>query len=190
MLLPYRQLECNTLEDIQSQTLAWINQHYDLTDAAFLNSTLWEKLDTVSLLKASPALLSWTRSLGLRISELSMTVVNGPIGIDLHIDEMPVTAKINIPVLNYQHAINEWYHISQATLDRIGTRLNQFGSEVYNLSTIDIATLTKLDAIQMTGPIVFNSRIPHRVVCKPGALFPRVILACMFFNEPLEFLKS
>jgi hypothetical protein len=187
---PYYELYCEHLPLIQQQTLAWLQQHYNLTDQSSLQTDLWLKIDTKSFLKSSPALLSWFRSLKLLCKETAVTVINDMSGATLHIDELPVVAKINIPILNYHNVINQWYQVPKHLLETVNPIKNQFGSDFYILSNIDLGQCTLLDSIELTQPIVFNSQIPHNVVCLTGAKFPRVVLTCMFLNEPVEYLVN
>lgn len=185
---PYCELPCENLRLIQDQTLAWLQQRYNLSDQSSLQTDLWLKIDTKSFLKSSPALLSWFRSLQLLCKETAVTVVNDMNGAELHIDELPVVAKINIPILNYHNVINQWYQVPTHLLQNIDPIKNQFGSDFHILSSVDINKCTLIDSIELKQPVVFNSQIPHNVVCLPGAEFPRVVLTCMFVNEPIDYL--
>mgnify|MGYP003340762955 FL=1 len=110
-------------------------------------------------------------------------------GADLHVDELPVTAKINIPILNYHNVINEWYSVPHDLMSTVMPITNQYGSSYYALKSIDIDQCKLIGSVELIKPVVFNSQIPHRVVCQPGTIFPRVVLTCMFFKEPVDFLK-
>jgi hypothetical protein len=59
-----------------------------------------------------------------------------------------------------------------------------------NLASIDVSRLTLLDSIEMKVPTVFNSTVPHRVVCDDSAKFPRIVLSCMFQREPTQYLED
>jgi hypothetical protein len=185
----YHELPCTVLQDIQSQSLAYFNSIYDFRDQQSLNTDLWLKIHTRDFLKSSPALLLWVRELGLHIRETALTIVNDSQGAILHIDELPVTAKINIPLLNYQGVINEWWSVPDYIMKSVTPVINQFGQPYYNLEDIDLTLCTLEASIEMTGPIVFNSQKPHRVVVSKSAKFPRVILSCMFRQEPTSYLE-
>jgi hypothetical protein len=186
---PYHELKCALLPDIQSEVFNWLNKRYDLTDQKSLKTDLWLKIDSKSLLKSTTSLMSWFRELKLICRETAITVINDMSGAALHIDELPTISKINIPIINYQHVSNEWYHVPDNLMSNIVPSVNQFGSEFYDLGSIDISQCELIENIELQTPIVFNSQIPHRVVCKHGAKFPRVILTCMFYNEPIDYLR-
>jgi hypothetical protein len=185
----YHELKCALLPDIQSEVLNWLNKRYDLADQKSLKTDLWLKIDSKSLLKSTTSLMSWFRELKLICRETAITVINDMSGAALHIDELPTISKINIPIINYQHVFNEWYHVPDNLMSNIVPSVNQFGSEFYNLGSIDVSQCELIGNIELQTPIVFNSQIPHRVVCKHGAKFPRVILTCMFYNEPIDYLR-
>ena len=186
---PYHELTCECLDSIQKESLTWLTQKYNLSDQTSLQTDLWLKIDTKDFLKSNPSLLAWFQKLKLICRETSITVVNDMNGAKLHIDELPVTAKINIPILNYQHVVNEWYHVPDNIMSTITPTINRFGSAFYSLGSVDISQCELYGSIELKTPVVFNSQIPHRIVCNPDARFPRVVLTCMFFNEPVEYLK-
>jgi len=185
----YHELSCALLCDIQSQSLTYLDSIYDFQDQLSLNTDLWLKIHTRDFLKHSPVLLSWFRDLGLHVRETALTVINDYHGAPLHIDELPVTAKINIPLLNYHNVINEWWSVPAHVMRSVSPIINQFGQAYYDLKDIDLGRCTLDASVEMCGPIVFNSQRPHRVVVNKSAKFPRVILTCMFHREPLGYLR-
>ena len=186
MLKPYHKLSCANLEEIQNQSLNWLNKHYDLSNQSSLKTDLWLKINYIDFLKHNNALIDWFKELKLIPREIAVTVINNPTGADLHIDELPTVAKINIPIINYQNVVNEWYNADLSNIEKV---TNQFGAEYYDLTKIDISKCKLIDSIIPLSPIVFNSQIPHRVVPLPKATFPRVMLTCMFVKEPTYFLE-
>jgi hypothetical protein len=188
-LKPYYELECSNLKEIQEQTLTYLNAQFDLSAHSTLKTDLWVKLNTKEFIKFSPALVSWTRELGLTIKETAITVVNDTAGADLHIDELPVVAKINIPILNTQNVLNQWYEVPKSILETIPPNINKFGAKFYNLSSVDLSLCDKIGEIELVKPVVFNSQIPHCVTPINNAQFPRVVLCCMFFKEPVNLLQ-
>jgi len=44
--------------------------------------------------------------------------------------------------------------------------------------------------VELIKPIVFNSGIAHNIVFNDQAKFPRVVLSCMFYNEPIGYLEN
>jgi hypothetical protein len=152
------------------------------------NLKLWNKIDTLALIRAVPELPEFYNSIGLKLREVAITVWNNNKDVPLHIDELPVTAKINFPILNTEHTYNEWYTVPEELLSAVDPIVNQFGSAYYDLESIDLATCTKIAELVVTQPVVFNSQIPHRIRITEQAQFPRIVMPCTFFNEPIGWL--
>ena len=171
---------------IQEKVLAYLQSNTDLLERKDLH--LWNKVDTVALIKAVPELLKFYASLGLQLREVAVTVCNSHEDIGLHIDELPVIAKINFPILNTRHTYNEWYTVSNELIATVKPIVNSFGREYYNLDTIDLSKCTKVGETETLKPIVFNSQIPHKIRITEQAKFPRIVLPCTFFNEPVQLL--
>jgi len=182
---PYHQLTCNSLAEIQQQVLAWIK----LKNSQVLSSNqLWNKIDTADLIKSTPALIEYCQSLDLKIREVALTIVNKNEDANLHIDELPITAKINIPILNTKNTINRWYDIPKDLLDATRPTINSFGKKFYDFKNIDYTKLKLLGEIELLNPIVFNSQIAHNIVLGKHCQFPRIVLSCTFFKEPLHYI--
>ena len=45
-------------------------------------------------------------------------------GFNLHIDELPVIAKINFPICNTEHTYNEWYTVPEEIMSTIEPMIN------------------------------------------------------------------
>ena len=186
-LKPFHRMPCAELSQIQSDVMAWINSNRpDL----LTTKELWNKCDTAKIIKASPSLVRWCHGHGLKIRELAVTVINKPKDINLHIDEPPVTAKINIPIQNTRHSYNRWYDIPEKMLATHDPIVNIFGNKFYYFENIDYSKLEIIDEVELTEPIVFNSQIAHNIVIGENCKMPRVVLACTFFNEPKHFLQT
>jgi hypothetical protein len=184
---PYHQLECDNLAEIQQQVLAWIQSK----NSQILSSNeLWNKINTTDLIKSAPGLIKYCQLLNLKIREVALTIINKKEDADLHIDELPVTAKINIPILNTKNTINRWYDIPQDLLDATKPILNHFGKKFYNFKNVDYTKLKLLGEIELLSPIVFNSQIAHNIILGEQCQFPRIVLSCTFFKEPLHYLKN
>jgi hypothetical protein len=184
---PYHPLACHSLSEIQQQVLLWIGSK----NPAVLNSNrLWNKINTADLVKSCPALIQYYRLLNLKIREVSLTIVNEKEDADLHIDELPVTAKINIPILNTENTFNRWYEIPAELLAATSPVINKFGKKYYTFKNIDYSKLQLLGEIELLTPIVFNSQIAHNIVLGKDCCFPRIVLSCTFFNEPLHYLQD
>ena len=103
----------------------------------------------------------WFDSLGLKVRDMSFTVWNEEIKTSPHVDEPPVIAKINFPVLNTEDTYNVWF--------------DNEGKEI--------------DRVECTKPIVLRSNIMHTVERGKKSKLPRIQFSFCFYNEPLHLLK-
>jgi hypothetical protein len=188
-LKPFHILDCDPeLQSIIAErAVAFLRTQTDLFEDLDSRS-LWNKLDTVALVRAVPELAKYFQTFGLKLKEVAVTVCNNNNNATLHIDELPVVAKINFPILNTKGSRNLWYSVPKELM--VEPIINEFGSAFYNLSTVDLDQCEKIGDIEMLKPVVFNSQIPHMIEMSNCQEFPRLVLTCMFFNEPVDFLKE
>ena len=185
---PYHRLSCSMhmLSQIQNQVMEWINSNHP---AILESDSLWNKVNSADLIRHAPTLLEWCRSHDLKLREVALTVMNTPKGAPLHIDELPVTAKVNIPILNTKNSLNRWYHIPEKMLEETKPTVNKFGKNYYGFKDVDYSQLDMIGELELLGPVVFNSHLAHNIVIGERCILPRVVLTCMFFNEPLHYLR-
>ena len=189
-LKPYHQLDCP--DDLQ-KTIAEKAIEYLKTKHGILNTqkpSLWNKLDTVDFVRAVPELLQYFKTVNLQLRELAFTICVNNENVGLHIDELPVTAKVNFPILNTQHSENLWYSVPAELMAQVKPIINKFGAAYYNLNDIDLDQCQLLASVEVLKPVVFNSQIPHMIDLSKCQSFPRIVLTCMFFKEPIDFLKE
>jgi hypothetical protein len=183
----HHKLQCDNLTRIQEQVLAWVkHQGTPLPESR----SLWNKIHTPDLLAHSPALVEYFQTLGLKVREVAMTVINKHEDVGLHIDELPVTAKINIPISNTENSFNRWYRVPGSLMDETAPIVNEFGKKYYTFENVDYSKLELIDELELTGPAVFNSQIAHNIVVNKDCALPRLVLACTFFKEPLHYLED
>jgi hypothetical protein len=184
---PYHALSCDNLQEIQKEVLSWI----ELKKPEVLHSnSLWNKIDSIDLLRSAPSLTGYCQTLRLKIREVALTIINRNNDANLHIDELPVTAKINIPILNTRNSYNRWYEIPEELLSATPPILNEFGKKYYEFKNVDYKKLKLLGEIELLQPVVFNSQLAHNIVLTDQSVFPRIVLSCTFFKEPLDYLRN
>lgn len=190
-LKPYHQLECpDELQKIISdKAVDFLKTKTDLF-SRLDKLSLWNKLNSVDFIRHVPELVKYFQSFNLKLREVSVTVCHSKTDAGLHIDELPVTAKINFPILNTQGSRNIWYSVPDNIMSQVTPIINSFGTAYYNLGSVDLTKCKKLADIEVVKPVVFNSQIPHMVDITNCLAFPRLVLTCTFFNEPVDFLKE
>jgi hypothetical protein len=187
MLRAYQPVDCPVQSTIQQKTLDFVKGQTKLFDNIDKLS-LWNKMDTVAYVRAVPELVEWTNSLNLKLREVNITVCNSNKDVGLHIDELPVTAKINFPILNTEDTYNCWYRVPEELLATVQPITNIFGNSYYNLETIDLGQCELVGEYELLKPVVFNSQIPHMIRMQSAKKFPRLVLSCTFFKEPIQSL--
>jgi len=149
----------------------------------------WQFVDCKKLLKQNPELLQFFMKYKLIPKDAAVTILTETGQLPLHMDELPVIAKINIPVINTLGWVNQWYSISDNDLKNCPTTINQFGKEVEDLRKLPAELFTLAAEIHdLNKVIVFNSRIPHVVNKTTATTTPRIIASFTFHNEPLDLL--
>jgi hypothetical protein len=182
----FHKLPCVQLINIQQESLSYLSKH---TDLLVKNSgQLWNKINSVDYIKNCPVLVDYCKSLNLKIKEIAFTFVWGNENIELHIDELPVIAKINFPILNTKGTTNAWYNIPDRLFQQYPPVINLFDQKYYSFDNINLNHCELLAETELDQPIVFNSQLPHIIKIPPDAIFPRIVMPVMFFNEPTNYL--
>jgi hypothetical protein len=190
-LKPYHQLECpdDLQKIIADKTVDFLKTKTDFF-TRLDELSLWNKLNSLDFIQHVPELVKYFQGFNLKLKEVALTVCNSNTDVGLHIDELPVVAKINFPILNTQGSRNLWYHVPKELMDTVTPVINIFGYAFYNLENINLDKCTKISDVEVLKPVVFNSQIPHMIEMSRCKEFPRLVLTCMFFNEPVDFLKE
>ena len=185
-LCAFKVIDCPTQSIISTKVLDFLSKNTTLLEDK--NLKLWNKIDTVSLLRQVPEILEFYQSINLKLKEIAITICNKNEDVNLHIDELPVVAKINFPILNTENTFNEWYSVPQSIIESTTPIFNQFNSAYYDLGHVDLNLCTKIAEYELGQPVVFNSQVPHKIRITNRAKFPRVVMSCTFFNEPMQWL--
>ena len=179
---PYAEIPVD-VTDIANQIVDYISTNDSIS---LYEGSPWKFLDTRDLLVSCPALLYFFKQHKLLVKDSAITYITDTNDLPMHVDEKPVVAKMNFPVLNTKGWTNKWFTVSD--LESYPRIKNQFGSEVYDLSTATGQQLTEYK--DMPNPIVFNSSIPHSVErYADDAKSPRIIASFTFHKEPIEWLE-
>lgn len=186
-LKPYTILSCNNTKQLSAEIYNYVEQQTDILSKNVLG---WNFLNAKELLKSAPELVKFFTAYKLYVRDAAVTVVTSDNDLPLHMDTLPVVAKINIPVLNTKGWSNQWYSIDPTVLKSVSFTKDQFGNQVEDLKLVPASALTLMAEIaDLETPIVFNSRIPHCVVKVGEVMPPRIVASFTFFNEPVELLQ-
>lgn len=185
---PYQQLRCEQQSIIADKVLHFLRTETALLENIPPDIDLWHKLSTIDLVRNVPELAEWCRTLDLYIRETSVTIVNQYQDVDLHIDELPVVAKINFPILNTKNTYNRWYQVPESLAIQYPPKINRFGKDYYSFKGIDLDQCKLIGEVELLEPVVFNSQIAHMIEIGKNVHLPRVVLSITFFREPTNFL--
>lgn len=155
----FKELECNNMPVISAGIYEFLKTNTDIVEK---QQAGWHFVDCKLLLQQVPELVDFFKIRNLLPRHAAVTVVLDNNSLPKHIDELPVIAKINMPVVNTEGWSNRWYKN-----DVLVAELNGFSK-----------------------PTAFNSQIIHSVEqASDSAKSPRIIASFTFHNEPLDLLK-
>jgi len=151
------ELACDDMDKISANIYQFIKDEGVLDDIKYG----WNFIDCKRLLAQNPELVKFFKQHHLVPRHAAVTIVANNNHLPRHIDELPVTAKINMPVINTKGWANRWY--------------------------VDDVVVAEL--LDMRLPIVFNSQVVHSVDLIDAEQLPRIIASFTFHKEPLDLLK-
>jgi hypothetical protein len=151
------ELECENIEKISDNIYEFLKEEQLLGNLAFG----WNFIDCKKLLLKNTELLAFFRHHNLLPRHAAVTVVANSSHLPKHIDELPVIAKINIPVINTTGWANRWY----------------------------VKDTLVAELMDMKLPVAFNSQVEHSVDLIDAVELPRIIASFTFYNEPLHLLQ-
>jgi hypothetical protein len=184
---PYVELECNNIALISSKIYNFLKEETELLST---NAIGWQFVDCKKILNYVPELVTFFKNHKLLPRDAAVVILTENGQLPLHIDELPVVAKINFPVVNTVGWVNRWYSISDEDLANCPRTTNQFGKSVEQLSQVPIDQFTLVAELpDLATPIVFNSRIPHVIDKISATPAPRIVASFTFHNEPIGLLK-
>lgn len=154
----FAEIPCDTVEQISKEIYDFLVQNTTLIKNPVIG---WNFIDRRTLLQNSPNLVNFFKELKLKPRDAAVTILTDDGQLPMHIDEPPVIAKLNFPVVNTQGWANRWYK-DDVVIDEIR---------------------------DLDRPIIFNSQIPHSVDKLDANTVPRIIASFTFFNEPLKWLQ-
>lgn len=150
----YVELPCDNIKIISAKIYDFLQSHADMTKFG------WQFIDCKSVLKHVPELMVFFKKHNLLPRNAAITIVATNQHLPRHIDEPPVIAKLNLPVINTKGWVNRWY--------------------------VDDKIIAEY--ADMPYPIIFNSQIEHSVEIIDLKHVPRIIASFTFHNEPLDLL--
>ena len=91
-MIPFKELECDDIEVISSKIYKFLESSTDLISSGTLG---WQFLDHKKLFKEVPELIKFFAKYKLIPNSASVVILTETGQLPLHVDELPVVAKIN-----------------------------------------------------------------------------------------------
>jgi hypothetical protein len=152
-------LDCPNLKQIANNLYEFLIRNNSLNKVNFFWNPLTRD-EIKQIYHGNTALIKWFDDLNVRIRDIAFTCWSDTVATAPHIDEPPVIAKINIPVLNTKDTYNVWW--------------DNDGNEI--------------DRVECITPIVLRSDIPHGVILGQTHKKPRLQFSFCFYDEPISYL--
>jgi len=191
----FYELECDCLTSIQTEVLEWVQKKTNFINDK-TSTTFWMKVDYKDMAKTSPSLLKYMKAIKTPIREIVVGLLNESLssGFILHHGAPPMNFKINFPILNTEDVYTEWYDIPMDVLEKLPVTTNQHtGTAVYDLKKLHNDVDKNFKCVgrynMHTHPVILNSFIPHRVMPGPNAKYPRIMIATMPVNDPINLMQ-
>jgi hypothetical protein len=154
----YVELPCDQIDTISKKIYAFLETIPGLLETREYG---WHFVDLNRVLKSVPELLDFFKQYKLIPRHAAVTIIKENDHLPKHTDELPVVAKMNLPVCNTTGWANRWYEN------------NQLVAELFDIKQ----------------PIIFNSQIEHSVEKITDTSLPRIVASFTFHNEPIEMLQ-
>lgn len=180
----YTELECDNLDVISAKIYKFLQDETTvLTDQQYG----WIFLDAGRLLSAVSELVDFFKKQKLMVRDAAITLVVDDFPI--HVDPLPVIAKINVPVINVDGWINQWYEIDPEDLKKCPTVTTKYGHTKEDVSVLPKEAFKLIAEYEgMKKIVAFHSRLAHGVKKVNPVQVPRIISSFTFHNEPLHLL--
>jgi hypothetical protein len=138
----------------------------------------WHTVDVEHFLKTIPELQEMFDPMNLTVVDIGILYTQETSGV-IHVDTGPENSRINIPILNCENAVTNFY-------ENHGETLLKYTPNGISYDYIDPNSCTLIEQYTTTQPTVIRVDIPHQVNVINPAL-PRIVCT-VFFDENIDYL--
>lgn len=167
-------LDCPNYLEINSSIKSWIDRQAFLSDT----KSFWNPINTKELLMFAQEFQQWLVQKKMPVINIAVTWGTNFRCCGPHTDCPPARFKLSWPVENCDNTWNRWFRRSS---DQSKYIINDLGGQSFALS--DVEEIARRETIR---PALIDAGQIHDVWCAPNAKFPRIMLQCQLFNEPLS----
>jgi len=183
-LKSFVELECDNVGIIANKTVAYLEKTIGFGE----RKVPWVFLNLKEVLSAIPDYITYFKKHKLLPRGCACTVLHKDLS--LHIDALPVIAKMNFPILNTSSWSNRWYSCDMDLLASLPEKKDPLGLDNLDVSSIKNEELTLIaECANFNQPIILNSQQLHSVERTSDSIVPRVMMTFTFVNDPWELLK-
>lgn len=183
-LKSFVELECDGLDNIANKTALYLERTVGFSK----KEVPWIFLNLKEILSEIPEYVHYFKKHKLIPRGCACTVLHG--NLPLHIDALPVVAKMNFPILNTYGWSNKWYSYDTDILGSLPEKNDPLGLETLDVTSIKSEDLTLIaECANFNKPIILNSQQLHSVERTSDSIVPRVMMTFTFVNDPWELLK-
>lgn len=100
-----------------------------------------------------------------------------------HIDTGPYDYRVLWPIKNCQGSYTKFYNLNG---NKVDVGYGKSGDKY--LAVTEVNPLIEIESIELTKPVIFNTKVPHAVHTNPKCIEPRITITIGFGNYPLESL--
>jgi hypothetical protein len=169
----YKKLSCPDYQTINQQVLDFVMAQNLIENSQHF----WNPINTLDFVRSVPEFQSWLATHNLQLHSLAVTMGFNTACCGIHIDTPPAVNKLSWPILNTKNTYNRWFTSKSSS---VSIKINELGGQSY----LNAHELEEIGRMEVVDPCIINAGIPHDVWFAEPAVFPRIGLQCMLFQEP------
>ena len=174
----YKFLKVDNQELISDKLYNYVINHTDILETKYD----WNTLNLKEVLTYVPELATESAKLvNSSIKMISIIYRNPSEGGKIHIDQGLAKYRLLWPVKNCQGSFTKFYDING---NKIYEKVNPNGNKFLTIE--ELYPFTEIGSLELTQPVIFNSKIPHGVYTNPMFTEPRLSATIGFGIYPIE----
>ena len=179
---PYKFINCNRVNEISKKLYEYVVNETDILEKKWE----WNTLNLPKVLLYVPELQEeCSKIIPVPITMIAIVYRSPGKEWGVHIDTGNYNYRLLWPVKNCEGSYTRFFDANgNIAMPRLGLE-----GDIYTELRSDYP-LIEIDAVELTSPIIFNTRIPHGVFTNPKCTEPRLSVTIGFNNFPLETLMN
>lgn len=177
---PYQFINVNRVNEISDKLYKYVIEKTDILEKKWD----WNTLPLKEMLNYIPELAEeCSKIIPAPMTMISIVHRNPQHPIGIHVDISKYNHRVLWPIRNCQGSYTRFYDLNGNT---VSIQKGKQGDAFKVISQTN--PLIEIDAVELTGPIVFNTQIPHSVSVNPVCGEARLTATMGFGNFPIETL--